>query len=65
MTDAEMLAALNTAVNDVLLYGQSTSVPGRTFTRANLNDLERMRLFYETRVRRATAGPVLMGRGQR
>lgn len=53
-SDADLLSRVTDAINGVLVGGQSYTIGARTFTRANLGELRKLRAELEARVRRAT-----------
>lgn len=55
-TDGEMVKLCKLALSQILAGSQSYSINGRTFSRANLNDLKKLLAFYEDRVEEATNG---------
>ena len=63
MTAQEELTLIETAISEVLQYGQSLSVLGRTVTRANLKDLQERHSYLSHIVARIsrTTGSVVYG----
>lgn len=55
MTDAEMLAAVQTAINDIMLTGQSYTLDGQTITRADLGKLQEREQLLLKRIARAAS----------
>lgn len=55
-TDAEMLDLVREAIIKVSVHGQSYMIAGRTYTRANLTELENLRQKIEARVNGAASG---------
>jgi len=56
MTAAELLAKVETAIDGILERGQSYTINGRTYTRANLAELRRFRKELEVEVEKAAQG---------
>ena len=50
MTDQEYLELIDKAIERILLYGQSTEVDGKTYTEANLADLQKSRTDVQRRI---------------
>jgi hypothetical protein len=63
MDDAARLALYIQAEEDILLYGQSTAVPGRNFQSADLSAVQSMIERLRIRVNAATYGPVRLAKG--
>lgn len=54
-TYTERLELVRTAIDEILSTGQSVSVDGRNFSMADLSELRKLELDYETRAARETA----------
>lgn len=67
MTDAEELTLVNTAITEILEGGQSLSVLGRSYQRAELPTLLKRRDELTARIARSTRGGIktqrMVGRG--
>jgi hypothetical protein len=57
-TAAEILAAIDTAILDVLQSGQDVMLNGRRYTKANLGDLQKMRADFAGLVTTTAAGGI-------
>ena len=64
-SDETRLALYRQAEEDILLGGQSSSVPGRSLTLGSLGEVQEMIRVLEARVSRSTSGPLLLSRGPR
>ena len=63
--DQARLALYRQAEEDILLGGQSSSVPGRSLTLSDLTKVQKMIEVLQARVNTATRGPILLGRPRR
>jgi hypothetical protein len=57
-TATEILAAIDTAILDILTSGQDVMFNGRRYTKANLNDLRIMRAEYAALVTTSSSGGI-------
>lgn len=57
-TATEILAAIDTAILDILANGQDVSFNGRRYTKADLPTLQKMRAEYASLVATSTSGGV-------
>ena len=64
-SDETRLALYRQAEEDILAGGQSSSVPGRSLTLANLSEIRAEIRNLEAKVSRKTSGPLLLSRGAR
>lgn len=57
-TDAELLEFTRAAIATITLHGQSYTIRGRTYTRADLKELREQLTWLESRIS-ATSGPAI------
>lgn len=55
ITDSQMLKAIRLGIAQVTVGGQAYTINGRTFSRANLKDLQDLEQLYATRVAEAAS----------